>query len=268
MDDTTENPRPLDSSASGRDAGFTRRGLTALGIATALFVWFAIDLLLLLFAGLLFGIFLTSLADQLSSRSRLGHGASLAIVCVALVAAGIGAGTLFAGQLSEQARALSERLPDAARTIVGRLEEWEWSRWLVEQVRDSGPSAGNGEAGGQSAVVAQATNAVGHVLDGLLALVIVLFVGVYLAATPGHYVRGLLRLVPIRRRERVGAVTYAVGYTLRWWLFGQLLAMVAVRVTMGVGLALIGVPMAAGLRPAHFDLLADERREFERRLAR
>ncbi len=246
MKDNAEDTRPLESSENGRPARFTRRGLAALGIAAALFVWFAIDLLLLLFAGLLFGILLKSLADQLSARSRLGHGASLGIVCVVLVAAGIGAGTLFTGQVSGQARELSERLPEAVRTVVERLEEWEWSRWLVEQVHGSGPPAVNGEAA-QSEVVAQATDAAWHLVDGLVAAVIVLFVGVYLAAAPGPYVRGLLRLVPIRRRERVGEVMYAVGYTLRWWLFGQLLAMVAVGVMMGLGLALIGVPVAAGL---------------------
>jgi predicted PurR-regulated permease PerM len=247
MNDTAPSKRPLESNENGRPARFTRRGLMALGIAVALFVWFAIDLLLLLFAGLLFGIFLSSLADQLSARSRLGHSVSLGIVCLVLVAAGTGAGMLFAGQLSEQARGLSERLPEATRTVMAHLEEWEWSRWLVEQVRGPGAAVVNGEAAAQSEVVARATNAASRLVDGLVAVVIVLFVGVYLAAAPGHYVRGVLRLVPIRRRERVGEVIYAVGYTLRWWLFGQLLAMVAVGVTMGVGLALIGVPLAAGL---------------------
>jgi predicted PurR-regulated permease PerM len=219
----------------------------ALGIAAALFVWFAIDLLLLLFAGLLFGIFLGSLASQVSARTRLGYGAALGLVCVVLVGLSTGAGILFTGQLSEQARGLSERVPAALQTVVERLNEWEWSRWLVEQARGSGPQVLDGDAVGQGEVVAQATDVAWRLVDGLVALVIVVFVGIYLAAAPGLYVRGLLRLVPIRRRERVGEVIYAIGYTLRWWLFGQLLAMVAVGVTMGVGLALIGVPLAAGL---------------------
>src|SRR5699024_6715010 len=104
MSDSAQDPRPLESSEHGRPARFTRRGLTVLGIAAALFVWVAIDLLLLLFAGLLFGIFLASIANQLATWTRLGHGVALAIVCIVIVLVAVSAGALFAGQLSEQAR--------------------------------------------------------------------------------------------------------------------------------------------------------------------
>jgi predicted PurR-regulated permease PerM len=84
-------------------------------------------------------------------------------------------------------------------------------------------------------------------VDGLIALVIVIFTGLYLAAYPQPYIRGMLRMFPLPRRHRIGEVLYACGYTLRWWLFGQLLAMAVVGVLMGVGLAIIGVPLAFAL---------------------
>jgi len=99
----------------------------------------------------------------------------------------------------------------------------------------------------QDAVVSQATGAAGRVMDALVAFVILLFTGLYLAAHPQPYIRGLLRLFPLHRRERIGEVLYACGYTLRWWLFGQLLAMAVVGTLMGVGLAFIGVPLAFAL---------------------
>ncbi len=245
-DDRDSAAPPLESGASGRPARFTRGGLVALAIAAALFVWFAIDLLLLMFAGLLLAIFLDTLSDALASRTPLGHGMSLAVVCLVLVVLAVGAGALFAGQLSEQARALSERLPEAVQSLGDRLERHEWGRWVVDQVGGPSDDPGVG-AVEQSQVVATATDAAWRLVDGLVAAAIIIFVGVYLAAAPGHYVRGALRLVPIRRRERIGEVVYAIGYTLRWWLFGQLLAMVLVGMVMGVGLAIIGVPLSFGL---------------------
>jgi predicted PurR-regulated permease PerM len=99
----------------------------------------------------------------------------------------------------------------------------------------------------QDAVVDQAAGAAWRVVDGLVALVIVIFTGLYLAAHPQPYIRGILRMFPLARRNRIGEVLYACGYTLRWWLFGQLLAMAVVGLMMGVGLAIIGVPLAFAL---------------------
>ncbi|MBA3885767.1 MAG: AI-2E family transporter [Acidobacteria bacterium] len=99
----------------------------------------------------------------------------------------------------------------------------------------------------QEVVVDQAAGAAWRVVDGLIALVLVIFAGLYLAAHPQPYIRGVLRMFPLARRHRIGEVMYACGYTLRWWLFGQLLAMAVVGVLMGVGLAIIGVPLAFAL---------------------
>jgi predicted PurR-regulated permease PerM len=262
---------PLDSGEAERPARFSRGGLIALSIASALFVWFAIDLLLLLFAGLLFAIFLRAPSHALASRTRIGEGLALALVLLALVGIATGGSILFAGQLSNQAQAITQRVPEAINTVVDRLEEHEWTRWVVDRVRDEpSPEGGDqsraageeaGEDSGESddgerqgglpisptAIAGQVAGAASQLISLLVAVVIVIFTGIYLAAAPEHYIRGVLRLTPIRRRERIGEVLYAVGYTLRWWLFGQLGAMILVGVVMGTGLALIGVPLALGL---------------------
>jgi predicted PurR-regulated permease PerM len=245
----TEQPEALESSPQGKSARFSRAGLLVGGIIVAALIWLTLDLLLLVFAGILLAIFLRTLADALAARTPLGPGLSLAVVLLLLVVTTVGAATLFATQLAGQAREITERVPQAYGQLLGWLENQEWSRWLVEQARGA---AGQGENGGASAVeqaqvMEHATSAASSAMDAIVAFVIVLFVGIYLAASPGPYIRGVLRLVPIRRRERIGATLYAAGYTLRWWLFGQLLAMTVVGVTMGVGLAIIGVPLALGL---------------------
>lgn len=239
--------RPIESSETGRPAKFSRGGLIALAIGGALFVWFALDLLLLLFAGLLFAIFLRTLSHAVASRTPLGDGLALAAVILVLLGVAGGAGMLFSNQLAAQAEEISERVPQAAKTLMDRLEQSSWGNWLVDQVRGEDGEVAPGGAMGQGQMVQQATGAARWVLDGLIGVVVVMFVGIYLAASPARYIRGLLHLVPIRRRERMGEVLYAIGYTLKWWLFGQLLAMVLVGVVMGTGLALIGVPLAFGL---------------------
>lgn len=267
---------------------FSRTGTAMLMIFGALFIWLAIDLLLLVFAGILLAVFLRSLALGISGHTPLSTGWALLVVILGLLGTVVGAGTLFAPRLAEQTQELAEKLPDAMEDIEGQIRQNGFGNWVLDRVieRAARPNPGDGEQNNdkpndkegssgaaekgqgtgqqgtaaeddekgkpslreaQDAVVDQAAGAAWHVVDGLIALVIVIFTGLYLAAHPQPYIRGVLRLFPLARRHRIGEVLYACGYTLRWWLFGQLLAMTLVGLTMGIGLAIIGVPLAFAL---------------------
>lgn len=78
-------------------------------------------------------------------------------------------------------------------------------------------------------------------------LLIVLFLAMYIAATPGLYREGMLHLVPHRHRDRAGEVLTALRDTLRQWLIARVMAMVIIGLITGGGLALIGVKGAAAL---------------------
>ena len=73
------------------------------------------------------------------------------------------------------------------------------------------------------------------------------FVGLYLAFDPDVYVRTLVRLFPVHRRDEVRAALFAAGDALRRWLIGQLGSMMVVGVLTGVGLAFAKVPLALAL---------------------
>lgn len=96
-------------------------------------------------------------------------------------------------------------------------------------------------------VADQAATAAVGIFDAGINFLIVAFVGLYLAVSPLTYVRGVLRLVPMPRRRRAAEVLFAAGFQLRWWLIGQLLAMIIVGILMWIGLSIIGVPLAFAL---------------------
>jgi predicted PurR-regulated permease PerM len=50
--------------------------------------------------------------------------------------------------------------------------------------------------------------------------------------------------VPRSRRTRVAEVVGAIGYTLKWWLIGQGVDMVIIGIATGLGVWLLGVPLA------------------------
>jgi predicted PurR-regulated permease PerM len=244
-----DQPEPIESSEYGRQARLTRGLLIILALITAFLLWAALDLLLVLFIGVLGAIFLRTLTDALASRTRLSDRVALPIVVLGLLGIVVVGGWFFAGQLVREARAMKETIPKAAGELVDRVDETEWGSWLLDQVRDTVENNGTdgGSAIQQTQVMQHATTALNAVIEGATALVIVMAVSIFLAAAPDRYIRGILRMVPIRRRERIGEVIYAAGYTLRWWLVGQVFSMLVVGIIWGTGLAIIGVPLAFGL---------------------
>src|SRR3954468_22181102 len=85
------------------------------------------------------------------------------------------------------------------------------------------------------------------VFGGVADLVLVLFLSMYLGVNPASYRNGFLLLLPPVHRERVGHALEEAGVALRKWLMGQLGAMLMVGVLTGLGLWLVGVPLAIPL---------------------
>jgi predicted PurR-regulated permease PerM len=57
----------------------------------------------------------------------------------------------------------------------------------------------------------------------------------------------VVRLFPLSYRARAREVLNEIGCTLQWWLLGQAIDMAVVGVLTGIGLFLLGVPLALAL---------------------
>jgi predicted PurR-regulated permease PerM len=88
---------------------------------------------------------------------------------------------------------------------------------------------------------------ISSVVGAIGGLVIVLFLAMYIAATPGMYREGLRHLVPHRHRDRADDLLDALRDTLRQWLIARAMAMVIIGLVTGGALALLGVKGAAAL---------------------
>ena len=233
----------------GRDAGLkaarpvsTIVGV-ALSVAAMLFVlWYAADVLLLVFAGVLLAVFLRSLSGWLSRRTPLSGAWSVAAVVAALAALLGLCFWLFAPSVAAQLDQLSEGLPRSAERVGRYLENYRWGRSLVSNV----PSTDELLSGG-GGVLSKATGVLSTTLGALTNVLIVLFVGLYLALEPGLYVGGVTRLLPRGWRGRAGEVLRELEVTLGRWLAGRLTLMAANGALTALGLWALGVPLALTL---------------------
>ena len=93
--------------------------------------------------------------------------------------------------------------------------------------------------------VGRLTSAVGSVLGGVTSAIAMLVIGIFLAAEPRIYDRGIAWMLPVRHRASFYRIANHVGFTLRRLLFGRLVGMLFEGIFTWIMLTIGGVPMAA-----------------------
>jgi predicted PurR-regulated permease PerM len=241
-------PRP----ANWRSDRFYRAATLALLVmaAVALFVLLlrvhVVWLALLVFAGILIAVLLRALASLVCQLTGLRHGWSLAIVLATLLGLTALGVWLLAPILIREFTQLAQRLPQAIERLKGYLGQFRLGQYVLARTPSSDRML-TGVSGGGGSVFEQATGLVGSVMDVVVHLVVVFFVGVFVASAPQVYLEGAVRMFPHRRRKRVREVMETVGFTLRWWLIGQGVTMVVIGTATTIGLYLLRVPLALPL---------------------
>lgn len=227
--------------------GFTGRagyvtGLIIFLLLSGLLLWFALDVFLLAFAGILLAIFLRSLSDGLSEHTPLSEGVALTLVLLALVSAMLVGGWLLAPGVAEQVDAMHKQLPQALAQLRQRVEDYGWARKLMAQLPETRELMPD-----NATALAGVTGAFSTTFSAVANFFIFLFIGLYLAVEPRLYRNGLIRLIPLNGRNRAREVVDAVGDTLRGWLIGKIVSMAVVGVATVAGLWLLDIPLALTL---------------------
>jgi predicted PurR-regulated permease PerM len=214
----------------------TRYILVAIGlVALAVLIWKISYVVPIAFGGIVGAAALRGLARPLRRWTRLGERWSLAIVLLMLLAI---AGALVLGfgrQVSDEVSEMQRLLPSSVARLEESLQQFTLGRSLVDSVRrlpyDSHLASNVGLAAGAIA---------GALADAML----ILFLSVYFAFTPGDYLEGALRLFPPGRRHQIKEALLDAGEALLRWLLAQLAAMLIIGTLVGIALGLLGVPLA------------------------
>jgi predicted PurR-regulated permease PerM len=215
------------------DLRFLRRAaLILLGITVAYCLFRIGDLLLLAFGAMLVAVLLASVADWLTEHSRLPRWAGLALAAVALLAVMAAIIWLFGAETGRQAGKLAQQLPQDWARLQAGFGTTPIGRTLLQ-------SGQQGAAGGHMARLLVGIGWEGT--EVVLNFIVVLIGGLFFAANPGIYRRGLVLLAPSPYRP---AIDEALGHTataLRLWLLTQLFSMTAMGAMIAFGLWLSGI---------------------------
>ena len=146
---------------------------------------------------------------------------------------------LWAPRIISEATQLIDTLPQTVAQLRQRLGAYAWGQELLARI----PTV-NQIVSGRAGMLPRITTIFSTVIGTLTAVVFVLFAGLYLAVDPHLYEKGIVRLVPVSKRDHARHILHVLGYTLRWWLIGRLSSMLIIGVLTTVGLWLLGMPLA------------------------
>jgi predicted PurR-regulated permease PerM len=241
-------------------------------------IWAASTVLLVVFLGILFGLAVSAGVDQLAGahlgRWRLPRAVSAAMIVLGLFGSLGSIGAALYPTLAEQVQEIQRRLPEAVRkvstwtmaqeggvvrAITGhRTVARPQSEPAIPHPADISAADRAPPPGARPDIAAQVSEQtaaltrflfgfVGSTVEVIAYALLIVFVGVYVAADPTLYHRGLLHLFPHRARERAGDVLSAIALVLRKWLVTQAIAMLTIAVVWAVALSLLGVKAALAL---------------------
>lgn len=234
------HPRALED-ARRADRSIRLIGVVFLLATGGLLLWTFANVFLIIFAGLLFAVFLTGMAGVLERYLGMRQKVAYFTVVGALVTT-VGIGGLFLGnEIARQLDQLGPVMHQAWEDMLNSVYRYEWGRIVFSErnLRAVLPP--------DSEWITHVTGAFSTTIGVIVGFVIALFIGLYGAATPHVYRRGFLLLMPAPIRPRTGAVLNALGSTMRWWLIGTFLRMTVVGTLVTVGLWLLDVPLALAL---------------------
>ena len=216
-------------------------------LITVLVIWHGRSVMLLVFAGVLVGIFL-----QWGKRGIMRYlhlpGLAALIILLLFLATVLGAMMAFIVPIVvEQTLELVQAIPESIEKARNYLYRFGWERLLEPPTDKDGGASGMLLGENREEMIESFKDIVGvfsTTFGALFGAVVIAVIGIYISADRGLYIQGVLRLMPERLRHRTIQLMNSLAHVLRWWLLGQSVSMLILGSTVFVGLWVIGIPNA------------------------
>ncbi len=217
--------------------------LIALVLATAGLLVPTLSIVLLIFAGLLFGVFVHAISDWPTQHLPISYRISFLVV-VTLMLLAIGIGFFYLGsQAVDRADEFWTQLQSAIQTAEQNLSQNDWTKEHLPSVAEMQEKLTETT----SSILPEMFQGLQWFGWGVTGALVIFFVGIYAAYEPSLYRTGLIKLVPIDKRDRAMEVLNELRLALRLWIVGRILSMSIVGIATGIAMWILGVPLPVSL---------------------
>jgi predicted PurR-regulated permease PerM len=204
-----------------------------------LLLWLLSEIVLLIFLAVLIAVMLRGPADWAARHTGAPVQAMLALVTVAVAAFLAGFLYYIGPRLVAQSQALWQQLHAQAGHLREVYGPTPWGQAIFARLTPAEAM--------QSHIANYAGSVATTTLGGVATTFVLLATALYFAISPDLYIDGSVLLFPQSYRPRAREVLLDIGKTLQWWSLGQLIDMTVVGVLTGIGLFVLGVPLALAL---------------------
>jgi predicted PurR-regulated permease PerM len=230
-------------SANLTPRGDLRRFAEKLGIlvAVALAIWLwntALQVVLLVFAGILFGIGMHRVSTTVAGWTRLSRRKALALVSVLLVGILVLAAWFIVPSVGKQLQELGASLPKSVQRLQETISTHAWGREALKAA-----DSANTYMADQGTLMRKLGGMFTSTVAVAGGLALVVFLGMCFAIEPRIYTSGLLSLLPLPARPRAREVLCELEDKLAHWLLARLAAMAIVTVLSGIALWALKIPL-------------------------
>jgi predicted PurR-regulated permease PerM len=228
-----------------RDCGVTTRTyletlkLALLVVAVALIpflIWYLFDVILIIFGAVILAMLLRLGARPFMRWLSVPEALALLVSGLLVLFVIGGTGYLFGTRITNEFQDVLQRATSASTEIQSGLRGSEFGNFVLKHFSGDNVSV----TGILSGVLRLSTSF-------LEALIIMVISGIYLAAQPALYRKGLIWLFPPAHHARAAEIIDEVGEALRLWLLGQLIQMFLIGALVTFAVWIIGVPSSFAL---------------------
>ena len=228
-----------------RDRGVTTRTyletlkLALLVVAVDLIpflIWYLFDVILIIFGAVILAMLLRLGAQPFMRWLSLPEALALLVSGLLVLFVIGGTGYLFGTRITNEFQDVLQRATSASTEIQSGLHGSEFGNFVLKHFSGDNVSV----TGILSGVLRLSTSF-------LEALIIMVISGIYLAAQPRLYRKGLIWLFPPAHHARAAEIIDEVGEALRLWLLGQLIQMFLIGALVTFAVWMIGVPSSLAL---------------------
>lgn len=212
-----------------------RTGAIWVGLASGAFLLWQLRIVLLVaFAAVLTAILLRVVMRLVCRPTGLPEGAGLTAAVILLILIFGGTAFLFGSQIAGQFHVVIQRVQTAEMFVSVYLQQNGFGQFSIGQ---------------QSASFLRQMipNLLSAGLSITAGLVVLAISAIYLAADPELYRRGTAKLVNRNNREEFARGLDLIGTSLKLWLVGELILMLAVAILTYIAVLLLGLPSPIAL---------------------
>jgi predicted PurR-regulated permease PerM len=213
-------------------------GLVGVVVITLVIFGLAWTAMLTVFGGALIGVLLDGIAERIVKWTHAPRTLVLIALLLLTLGALVGAGFWLGPALAEHTDGLREQVSLAWNDIRVQLERRPWGPRVLEELSSIDVT---------SLITPKFGGLLSTTVGTIASLLLVGVFGVYFALDPQTYICGLARLFPPSQRDRVLELFASTGRALRSWLVGRFLSMFVIGSCTGIGLWLVGIPLALPL---------------------